>query len=47
MDHAVGAGSVKERKFPLMLKINVGVVELATVEIFPETFKTGLNISSF
>ena len=28
-----------------MLKINV--VELATVEIFPETFKTGLNISSF
>ena len=45
VDHAVGAGSVKERKFPLMLKINV--VELATVEIFPETFKTGLNISSF
>ena len=28
-----------------MLKRNV--VELATVEIFPETFKTGLNISSF
>ena len=45
MDHAARAGSVKERKFPLMLKINV--VELATVEIFPETFKTGLNISSF